>query len=163
VTAPDAFLVSPAGECEIVITRRFRAPRELVFDAYTRPDLVRRWLLGPPGWQMPVCEIDLRVGGHYRYVWRHEEGGQEMGMGGVFIEIASPGRLVATEKFDDAWYPGEAVGTLVLVEQGGHTLLTQTVRYQSGAARDIALKSGMDTGMEFGFNRLADLLATQAG
>ena len=107
------------GEREIVMTRVLDAPRKLVFDALTKPELVKRWLLGPPGWSMPVCEIDLRVGGKYRYVWRKDSDGTEMGMGGVYREIAVPERLVTTERFDEAWYPGEAVGTLVLVEQRG--------------------------------------------
>ena len=84
------------GDREIVMTRSFNATRILVFEAFTKPELVRQWLLGPPGWSMPVCEIDLRVGGHYRYVWRHENG-NEMGMGGVFREIVVPERLVSTE------------------------------------------------------------------
>src|SRR3982075_999836 len=86
------------GDREIVMTRVFDAPRTLVFDAFTKPELVKQWLLGPPGWSMPVCEINLRVGGTYRYVWRHTNG-NEMGMGGVYREIAVPERLVATEKF----------------------------------------------------------------
>lgn len=161
MTVPDTLTVTAEGEREIVIARRFQAPRTLVFDAYTRPELVRRWLLGPPGWQMPVCEIDLRLGGRYRYVWRHEADGTEMGISGVFREIVRPERLVATEKFDTSWYPGEAVSTLILTEAGGWTQLTQTVRYESREARDVALKSGMDKGLAFGFNRLAELLAGQ--
>jgi uncharacterized protein YndB with AHSA1/START domain len=161
MTAPDTLSVTAAGDREIVIVRRFHASRAMVFDAYTKPDLVRRWLLGPPGWQMPVCEIDLRVGGSYRYVWRHDADGREMGMGGIFREIVRSERLVATEKFDESWYPGEAVSTLVLDEQDGWTQLTLTVRYESREAREIALRSGMDKGMEFGFNRLAALLAGQ--
>ncbi len=159
MTIPTAMTIVTRGDRELVITRGFNAPPPLVFDAYTRPELVRQWLLGPPGWQMPVCEIDLRVGGRYRYLWRHDADGREMGMGGEFREVTPPKRLVATEKFDDAWYPGEAVSTLDLKEQAGGTLLTQIVRYQSSEARDIALKSGMDKGMEMGFNRLAELLA----
>src|SRR5271169_5383315 len=100
------FKIAARGDCEIVVTRVFDAPRRLVFDAFTKPELVRRWLLGPDGWTMPVCEIDLKVGGAYRYVWRKESVGLEMGMGGVFREIISPEKLVATEKFDDAWYAG---------------------------------------------------------
>jgi len=118
------------GDREIVMTRALDAPRRLVFDAFTKPELVKQWLLGPPGWSMPICEIDLRVGGAYRYVWRRESDGSEMGMGGVYREIAAPERLVATEKFDQPWYPDEAVGTTVLGEQGGKTTITQTVLYQ---------------------------------
>ncbi len=147
------------GEREIVMTRVLDAPRQLVFDALTKPELVRRWLLGPPGWSMPVCEIDLRVGGKYRYVWRQDSDGTEMGMGGVYREIVVPERLVTTERFDEAWYPGEAVGTLVLVEQRGRTTVTQTMRYESREARDAVLKSGMEKGVAASYDRLADLLA----
>src|SRR6266568_1238452 len=129
------------GERELVMTRSFDAPRKLVFDAHTKPELVKRWLLGPPGWSMPVCEIDLRVGGRFRYVWRRDNDGTQIGMGGVYREIVSFERTANTEKFDEAWYPGEAVDTLVLVEQGGKTTLTYTMRYESRAARDAVIKS----------------------
>src|SRR5207237_10503577 len=129
------------GDREIVITRVFDAPRKLVFDAFTKPELVKQWLLGPDGWSMPVCEIDLKVGGKYRYVWRRDNDGTEMGMGGVYREIVAPERIVATEKFDQSWYSGEAVGTARLIEQGGKTTLTQTVLYESKETRDAVLKS----------------------
>ena len=148
------------GDREIVMTRDFDAPRRLVFDAFTKPELVKQWLLGPPGWSMPICEIDLRVGGVYRYVWRPDSDGSEMGMGGVYREIVAPERLVATEKFDQPWYPGEAVGTTVLVEQNGKTTITQTVLYQSREARDAVLKSGMEKGVSASYDRLAELLST---
>ena len=151
--------VTTPSEREIALTRVFDAPRRLIFDAHTKPELVRRWLLGPPGWTMPVCEIDLRVGGRYRWVWKKEKTGDEMGIGGVYREIAAPERLVATERFDESWYPGEAVNTLVLVEHGGQTTLTQTSLYESRAARDTALQSGMEKGVEVSYDRLAELLA----
>lgn len=147
------------GDREIVMTRVFDAPRTLVFDAFTKPELVKQWLLGPPGWSMPVCEIDLRVGGAYRFVWRGPDG-SEMGMRGVHREIVVPERLVATERFDESWYPGEAVGTVVLVEQGGRTTLTQTILYESREARDIVLKSPMEQGVAAGYDRLAELLVS---
>ena len=150
--------VTTSGDREIVMTRVFDAPRNLVYDAFTKPELVRQWLLGPPGWFMPVREIDLRVGGAYRYVWR-KAGVPDMGMGGVYREIVAPERVVSTEKFDQAWYPGEAVGTLVLVEQGGKTTVTQTVIYESQEARDGILKSGMEKGVAASYDRLAELLA----
>ena len=152
-------LTTPSDR-EIAMTRVFDAPRQLVLDAHTKPDLVRQWLLGPPGWSMPVCEMDLRVGGTYRWVWRHDSNGTEMGMGGVYREIVAPERLVSTERFDDAWYPGEALNTLVLIEQGGRTTLTQTMRYESKEARDAVLKSGMEKGVEASYDRLAELLAS---
>ena len=152
--------VTAAGDREIVITRAFNAPRNLVFDAHTKPELVKRWLLGPPGWTMPVCEIDLRVGGRYRYVWRNENG-TEMGMGGEFREVVRPQRLVATERFDEAWYPGEALDTTVFVEQAGKTTVTLTVQYESREARDGVLKSPMAEGMAGGYDRLEELLASE--
>lgn len=152
-------LTTPADR-EIAMTRVFDAPRQLVFDAHTKPDLVRQWLLGPPGWSMPVCEMDVRVGGTYRWVWRHDTNGTEMGMGGVYREIVAPERLVTTERFDEAWYPGEALNTLVLIEQGGRTTLTQTMRYESRDARDAVIKSNMEKGVAASYDRLADLLAS---
>jgi len=145
------------GDREIVMSRSFDAPRQLVFDAFTKPELVRRWLLGPGGWTMPVCEIDLRVGGKYRYVWRHEKG-HEMGMGGVFREIVVPERLVATEKFDESWYPGEALDTTLFIEQRGKTTITQSVLYDTKEARDAVLKSPMESGVAAGYDRLEKLL-----
>jgi len=151
--------ITARGDREIVMTRVFDAPRHLVFEAFTKPELLKRWLLGPPGWSMPVCEIDLRVGGRYRYVWRNAKG-TEMGMGGVYREIVVPERIVATEKFDEAWYPGEALGTVVLVEQSGKTTLTQTLLYESREARDGVLKSPMESGVAASYDRLAEVLAT---
>src|SRR5438093_5936524 len=92
--------ITTPSDRELAMTRVFDAQGRLVFDALTKPDLVRRWLLGPDGWSMPVCEIDLRVGGNLRYLWRHADG-REMGMRGVFREIVRPERLVHTEVFDD--------------------------------------------------------------
>ena len=151
--------ITTSGDRELVMTRVFAAPRTLVFDAHTKPELVTRWLLGPPGWSMPVCEMDVRVGGTYRWVWRHDRDGTEMGMGGTYREVRAPERLVATERFDEAWYPGEALNTLVLVEQGGRTTLTQTMRYESAAAREAVIKSGMEEGVTGSYDRLEDLLA----
>ena len=156
----DNLKLATRGDREILLTRVFDAPRRMVFDAFTKPELVKQWLLGPPGWTMPVCDIDLRVGGSYRYVWRNTTDGNEMGMGGVYREIAAPERIVATEKFDEAWYPGEAVGTLVLSERGGKTTVTQTVLYQSREARDAVLKSGMEKGVSASYDRLAELLTS---
>jgi len=146
------------GEREIVFTRSFDAPRHLVWEAHTKPEYVRRWLLGPSGWTMPVCEIDLRVGGRYRYVWRHADG-REMGMGGVFREVIRPGRIVTTELFDEDWTGGETVVTQVLTEHAAKTTLNMTVLYSSREAREAALKTGMTGGMEAGYARLDGLLA----
>lgn len=143
---------------EVVVTRVFAAPRGMVFDAHTKPELVRRWLLGPPGWTMPVCEIDLRVGGRYRYEWAHGGSGQRMGVAGTFQEIVRPSRIVITQLFDEDWTGGETLVTTELVEAQGKTTLTTTVRYSSREARDAALKTGMTTGMEAGYERLDQLL-----
>ena len=157
-----ALTVTANGEREIVMTRSFNAPRPLVFEALTRPELLRRWLLGPPGWEMVVCEIDLKVGGRYRYVWHREKDDSRMGMGGVYREIVAPERIVSTEVFDEPWYPGEAVGTIALVEQGGRTTLTQTVLYESRDARDGVLRSPMEQGVAVSYDRLDQVLASMA-
>ena len=156
----NALKLEARGDREIVMTRTFNAPRRPVFDAFSKPELVRQWLLGPPGWSMAVCEIDFRVGGYYRYVWRHESG-NEMGMGGVYKEIVAPERIVANEKFDQSWYPGEAVDTIVLVEQSGKTPLTQSVLYESREAREVVLKSPMESGVAIGYDRLDALVSSQ--
>ena len=156
---PDSFKVSTPGDREIQVSRDFHAPRQLVFDAFTQPHLVRQWLLGPPGWTMPVCEIDLRVGGRYRYVWR-KAGVKDMGMGGIFREIVSPERLVATERFDESWYPGDALDTTVFADEGDITKVTITMLYESKEARETASRSGMEHGMAAGYNRLEELLSS---
>jgi len=150
--------VTTPSEREIMMTRVFDAPRRLVFDALTKPELLKRWLYGPPGWSLAVCEIDLRVGGAFRYLWRGPDSA-EMGMRGVYREIVKPERLVATEKYDEAWYPGEAVGTIFLVEQGGKTTLRQTLLYESREARDAVLKTPMEQGVTMSYDRLAEVLA----
>jgi uncharacterized protein YndB with AHSA1/START domain len=101
------------------------------------------------------------VGGAYRYLWRNADG-TEMGMRGIILEIVVPERLVATEKFDQSWYPGEALDTTILTEQAGKTTLTLTVRYESRETRDAVLKTPMESGVAAGYDRLAELLATQA-
>src|SRR2546428_9607982 len=115
--------VTTPTEREIVLTRVFNAPRSLVFDALTRPELLKRWF-GPRGWSLVVCEVDLRVGGAWRFVLRGPDG-KDMGIGGVYREIVRPERSVHTESFDD--YPGESIVTTVLVEDRGRTTLTGTV------------------------------------
>ena len=151
--------VATQGDRDVVFTRAFNASRQLVFDCMTKPELVKRWLLGPPGWTMPVCEIDLRVGGRYRYVWRNEDG-RDMGMGGAFTQIVAPEKIVATELFDDDWTGGETLTTSVLTEEAGRTILTTTVVYANETARKGALVSGMTEGMEMGYARLDALLET---
>ena len=151
--------VTTPSDREILMTRAFDAPRELIWEAFTKPELVKRWLLGPPGWTMPVCEIDLRVGGAYRFVWRKEDG-VEMGMGGVHREIAQPELIVRTELFDQDWTGGETVSTVIFSEHRGRTTVDTTVLYASKEARDGALASGMKDGMAAGYDRLEELLET---
>ncbi len=155
---PDSFKMSTPSDREIQVTRVFDAPRALVFEAFTKPELVRRWLLGPPGWSMPVCEIDLKVGGAYRYVWQNDSDGREMGLDGVFREVVSPKLLVATEK--PSWHSSEALDTTTFVEEGGATRMTITVLYQSTEVRDAALRSGMDRGMAMSYDRLEELMSS---
>jgi uncharacterized protein YndB with AHSA1/START domain len=152
------FKIAPQGEREIVMTRVFNAPRAKVWAALTKPEELKRWLGVFGGWTLPVCEIDLRPGGAYRFVWRSADG-TEMGMGGVYREVVAPERFVHTERFDNPWYPGEALITQVLSEQGGKTTLTVTLRYESREARDGVLKSPMEGGVQASYNNLADLLA----
>jgi uncharacterized protein YndB with AHSA1/START domain len=147
------------GDREIVMARVFDAPRDLVFDAYTKPELLKRWMGVFGGWTLPVCEIDLRVGGTYRFVWRNADG-TNMGMRGVYREVVRPERLVNTEKFDEAWYPGESLITLVLTEKAGKTTMTVTMRYESREARDAVVKSPMEGGVAASYDNLAELLAS---
>ena len=146
------------NDLEIVITRVVDAPRRLVFEAFTVPEHIQQWLLGPPGWTMPVCELDLRVGGAWRYVWRKSDG-VEMAMGGKVREVKAPERVVTTERWGPEW--PETVNTLALTESGGKTTITMTIAYPSKEARDAALATGMKTGMDAGFARLDELLRTR--
>jgi uncharacterized protein YndB with AHSA1/START domain len=151
--------ITTPSEREIAMTRVFDAPRRLVFDAWTRPELLKRWLGVRGGWSFVVCKLDLKVGGAYRFVWRGPNG-KEMGMGGVYREIVPPERLVATELFDDPWYEGEALDTTVLVEKGGKTTVTTTVLYASREVREAVLKSPMERGVAESYDKLAELLAS---
>jgi len=155
-TVGNLTLTTPSDR-EIVMTREFNAPKTLVFRALTEPELVRRWLLGPDGWSMPVCDIDLQVGGKYRYVWRNDENGYEFGMGGEYKEIARPDRIVHTESFDGAG-PDPAFVTVRFNEAGGRTTLTMGMLFPSKEIRDATLESGMETGVERSYERLESIL-----
>jgi uncharacterized protein YndB with AHSA1/START domain len=148
--------VTTPTEREIVMTRVFDAPRRLVWEAFTKPELLKRWF-GPRGWSMVVCEVDLKAGGGFRFVLRSPDG-KEMGMRGAYREIVPPERSVHMESFDD--YPGESQVTGIFVEQEGKTTLTATVLYPSQEVRDIVLKSGMEHGAAESYDRLAELLAS---
>jgi len=155
----NTFKVSTPGDYEIVMVRDFEAPAEMVFDALTKPDLVKRWLLGPPGWTMPVCEIDLRVGGSWRYVWRSEEKGCEFGMHGEYREILRPHRIVHTEFFGE----GESLVISSLASEGDTTTLTMTMRFNSRAERDQTLETGMADGVAASYDRLDDIVSATVG
>ena len=160
MTTDKKLQMRPQGDRELVMVRAFDAPRSLVFQAYTKPDLLKRWLGVFGGWELAVCEIDLRVGGTYRWVWRNADRKQDMGVRGVYREVAAPDRLVCTEQFDDPWYKGEALSTVTFVEAGGKTTLTVTMRYESTEARDGVLASPAEGGVEQSYNKLAEILAT---
>jgi len=149
--------VTTPSDREVTLTRQFNAPRALVFDALTKPELVKRWMFGA-GASMPVCEIDLRVGGSFRFVWRNPDG-SEMAMNGVYREIARPERIVNTQRLETAWLPGEFLLTTTLTESGGKTAFTATTLYDSQETRDKILKSGMESGASAGYDRLEQMLA----
>ena len=150
--------VTTPSEREIRIERAFAAPRRLVYDAYTKPELVKRWLGNMPGWSWAKCEMDVRVGGRYHWVWKGPDGG-EMGISGVYREVVFGNRLVNTEQFDQAWYAGEAVDTVEFTERDGRTTVTTSILYVSKEVRDGVLQSPMAEGMEQGYKQLEALLA----
>jgi uncharacterized protein YndB with AHSA1/START domain len=146
--------VTTPTDREIVLTRVFDAPRRLVFDAFSKPELLKRWF-GPRGWSLVVCEVDLKVGGGFRFVLRGPDG-KEMGMRGVYREIVPPERSVHMESFDD--FPGESQVTAVFVEEEGKTTLTATILYPSREVRDAVIKSGMEHGAAESYDKLNELL-----
>ncbi len=149
-------VVATAGR-EVVMTRVVDAPRALVFDAWTGPGSLPHWMTGPEGWSMTSCEVDLRVGGGWRFAWRHSGGG-ETEMRGVYLEIAPSGRLVFATLPGDGW--PETVNTVVLSEDDGTTAITLKILYPSKDARDAALNAGLTQAMSASFDRLAALLST---
>jgi uncharacterized protein YndB with AHSA1/START domain len=148
-------LVTTPSDTEIVLARTFAAPRRLVFDAFTRPELLRQWH-GARGWHLVVCEIDLRPGGIWRFVSRGP-GGVELGHGGEYHEVDAPGRLVQSEVYD-GWDAGEALITTVFDEQDGRTAMTATVRYPAREIRDSVLRTPMRRGAGEAYDRLDDVL-----
>ena len=163
VTIEKAQVTLPS-EREVKVVRSFRAPRALVYRAYTEPELMRRWLVGYPGWTMPVCEMDVRVGGAYRWRWRNEEDGTEFGFFGTFREVEPPYKLAHTETFDPGTMGGtmggEATVTVTLDEKDGVTTLTTLIAYDSKESRDAAVATGMTDGMETNYQLLDRLLET---
>lgn len=164
---PKPAEVTAPSDREVRVTRTFDAPRQLVWDAHTKPELVRRWQ-GFTDWDMPVCEMDVRVGGAYRWQWKHREDGKQFGFFGTFSVVDAPSRLVHDEYFD----PGDVgttmptgdpcVVTVELSERGGVTTLVCNMRFASQEARDGAMATGMTDGMEFSYTRLDELCAKAA-
>ena len=154
----DTMKLSTPSDVELVVTRTFNAPRQLIYEVWTNPKYLPQWMLGPEGWTMPVCEIDLRVGGAWHFVWRKDDGG-EMEMRGVYREIKPPERVVSTESWGGPW--PETVNTLVLTEHAGKTTMTLTILYPSKAAREAATQTGMTKGMAMTFERLEAFLASR--
>lgn len=152
----ELILTTPTDR-EIRIVREFDARRTRVFDCYFRPELVKQWMMGPPGWTFAVCDIDLKVGGAYRYVLKGPDGA-ELAWGGVYREVSVPERVVSVEKYDMDWTGGETLGTIEFAEHGQKTTVTTSLEYSSKEARDGALKSGMAEGMGAGFDRMEALL-----
>jgi uncharacterized protein YndB with AHSA1/START domain len=158
--------VTLPSDREVKVARSFKAPRPLVYRAYTEPDLVRRWMLGPPGWTMPVCEMDVRVGGRFRWRWRSDDGANEFGFSGAYRELQPPARIVHTEGYDPGTvggpYPGEdAIVTVTFAEDSGVTTVTTLIDFGSKEARDGAVATGMTDGMEQSY-QLLDRLLTES-
>ena len=152
-----ALKVTTPSDREVVLTRAFAAPRPMVFDALTRPELLKHWLEAP-GRSLVTCEIDLRVGGAYRFVWSGP-GKRDVGTQGVYREIVPGERLVHSESWLD-WDAGETLVTTILVEEGGTTTLATTVLYPSQEVRDAVMKAGIEQGSGESYDRLAQLLAS---
>jgi uncharacterized protein YndB with AHSA1/START domain len=150
--------VTTPSDREVRLTRVFDAPRQMVWDAFTKPELMQRWF-GPRGWSMTECTIDLRVGGGWRFVLQGPDG-KKMGMRGAYREIKAPERSVHVETYDD--YPGESIVTAVFTEKGGKTTLEATVEYPSREVRDAVIQSGMEHGAAESYDKLAELLAASA-
>jgi uncharacterized protein YndB with AHSA1/START domain len=157
--------VEAPSDREVRVTRTFKAPAQLVWDAHTRPELLQKWLGGYEGWSMPVCEMDVRVGGTYRWRWRMADGGKEFGFYGTFVEVTPTTKLVHQEHFD----PGDlgmpmnsepAIVTTEFKETNGLTMLTVTMLYATKADRDGAVATGMTDGMEVSYQRMDALLAS---
>lgn len=165
---PEAARGTLPSDREVLVTRAFSAPRSLVYRAYTEPDLMRRWLLGPPGWTMPVCEMDVRVGGSFRWRWRSEEDGSEFGFHGEFVEVEPEERLEQNQIHDpgdvggEMGEDGECRVTVTFEETDGMTTVRTLVDLGSKEARDAAMSTGMTDGMEANYQSL-DALLTEEG
>lgn len=154
-----ALQITTPSDREIAMTRLFDAPRRLVYDAYTKPELVRRWAAGPEGWSFAECEMDVRVGGTWRWLLLGPSG-ERMGLGGVYQEVVPLEKIASTEAYDEPWYEGEAVSSVTFADNGAGTRITVRVRYASQAVRDAVLQTPMAYGMAAGLDAMERLLAT---
>ena len=158
--------VTLPSDTEVCISRTFDAPAPLVWRTYTEPALLRRWMLGPPGWSMPVCEMDVQIGGQFRWRWRSNEDDKEFGFYGEFEEVSPYKKIIYTEIYD----PGElgdnmGGSTLVTVtfdEHNGKTTMVTSIQFQSREDRETALSTGMTEGMEMSYKQLDTLLESEA-
>jgi len=155
--------VRTPSDTQVEVSRNFASSLALVWRALTETSLVKRWLLGPPGWSMPVCESDFRVGGRYEYGWRSEADGGEFGFVGEFREIEPHSKIVHTEGLREG-SPGaedasESLITITFEEAGGATTVVTTIDYSSKETRDAVLAQGMTDGMEMSYRQLDELLA----
>lgn len=144
-------------DTDVVARRLFDAPRTLVWDLWTVPEHIQKWMLGPDGWTMPVCEVDLRPGGAWRFVYRQDAANREMTLQGKYVEVARPERVVNTETWGEGW--PEALNTVTFDEANGQTTMTMVMRYASKDVRDKALGTGMTGGMDVSFDRLDRMVA----
>jgi uncharacterized protein YndB with AHSA1/START domain len=160
----QALQISTPTETTIVITRTFQAPRRLVWEAFTVPARMRRWMLPPPGWTLTVCECDARVGGALKLAWKNDEADPFMTLQGVFKEVVPHERMVHTEAMEMASVGpvGSLVETHEFAEKNGVTTMRITQVYDSKDARDGAVASGMEPGMEAGYRQLDGMLAHAA-
>lgn len=148
--------VNLPSDREIALTRLFKAPRHVVYDAFSKSEILKRWF-GPRGWSLVTCDIDARVGGGFRFVLRAPDG-REVGMRGAYRELSPPTRFVHTESFDD--FPGESQVTSVLTERDGYTTLAATILYPSKEIRDAVIKTGMEHGAAESYDKLEEILRT---
>ncbi len=170
---PAPAQVTLPSDREVRVTRQFNAPRQLVYDAHAKPDLVRKWLVGYPGWDMPVCEMDVRPGGKYRWAWKNQEDGSQFGFFGVFTDVDAPAHLAHDQYYDPGdiganWDAGSMplgdpiVVSLDLSEKSGVTTLVCNMKFVSKEARDGAVATGMTDGMEHNYTHLEDVILKQA-
>jgi uncharacterized protein YndB with AHSA1/START domain len=157
---PHTFAVETPDDTSVVVRRQFGAPPDRVWRAMTEPEHVRRWL-ATPDFPLTTCDMDVRVGGRYRWVFGDPEAGPSMGVSGTFDEVERPERLVSTEQFDD--FPGPSVNTLLLSASGdAETSMSLTVRYPTQEIRDGWVASGMTVGLGTGYERLDGVLGQVA-